>query len=89
MTAPPPAATGAGVGCAATAAALAPLLRAGRPKLTPELLQRPPFRFIHDLVTELQRGTGFAAGLYSGAELDARSMVCRQLSTAGEVAHAS
>ncbi|EFN51237.1 hypothetical protein CHLNCDRAFT_141253 [Chlorella variabilis] len=50
--------------------ALQPLLPSGRPKLTQELLSRPPFRFLHDIVTS----TGFAPGLFTAAEQDARSM---------------
>jgi hypothetical protein len=62
-----------------TIAALQPLLVSGSsPKLTQELLARPPFRFIHDIVTELQR-TGFAPGLFTASELQPRSMVRRQL----------
>ena len=51
--------------------ALQPLLPSGRPKLTQELLSRPPFRFLHDIVTS----TGFAPGLFTAAEQDARAMV--------------
>ena len=64
-----------GHGWEGTLAALAPLLPSGRPKLTPELLSRPPFRFLLDLVSEVQRATGFAAGLFGAGEADGRSMV--------------
>jgi hypothetical protein len=64
-----------GHGWEGTVAALAPLLPSGRPKPTPELLSRPPFRFLHDIVSEVQRATGFAAGLFGAGESDGRSMV--------------
>lgn len=67
----------------ATVAALQPLLPGGRPKLTQELLQRPPFRFIHDIVAALQAATGFpAAGLFGDVERDARAMVSLPVATA-------
>lgn len=60
-----------------TVAALAPVLPAGfLPKLKPDLLARPPFRFLHDIVSEVQRATGFCTGLFTATELDgARTMV--------------
>ncbi|KAG3275655.1 TRAF3 interacting protein 1, transcript variant X1 [Ictidomys tridecemlineatus] len=40
-----------------------------RPPLTEKLLSKPPFRYLHDIVTEVIRTTGFMKGLYTDVEM--------------------
>jgi hypothetical protein len=62
-------------GGAGLTAALLAAAGVRRPKLTGELLARPPFRFVHDVVEELRNGTGFGRGLFDrDTECDARAM---------------
>ncbi|XP_077392297.1 TRAF3-interacting protein 1-like isoform X2 [Festucalex cinctus] len=40
-----------------------------KPALTEKLLSKPPFRYLHDIFTEIIRTTGFLKGLYKENEL--------------------
>ncbi|XP_059418469.1 TRAF3-interacting protein 1-like isoform X2 [Carassius carassius] len=42
-----------------------------KPPLTEKLLSKPPFRYLHDIFSEIIRTTGFMKGLYGEAEMKA------------------
>ncbi|KAJ8605547.1 hypothetical protein CTAYLR_000113 [Chrysophaeum taylorii] len=54
---------------------LAPLLVEKKPKLSDKLLNKPPFRFLHDLISEVIRSTGFASDLFDENEKDSSQVV--------------
>lgn len=45
-----------------------------RPPLTEKLLSKPPFRYLHDIITEVIRVTGFLKGLYTDAEMKSENV---------------
>eukprot|EP00968_Pinguiococcus_pyrenoidosus_P007099 scaffold470_cov257-Pinguiococcus_pyrenoidosus.AAC.14 len=50
----------------------------GRPRLTDKLLGKPPFRFLHDIISAVIRNTGFGAGLFSEEEMDSANVRDKQ-----------
>ena len=43
-------------------------------QLTDNLLKKPPFRFLHDVVSEVIRNTGYARGLFDDRESDSANI---------------
>ncbi|OWR44892.1 TRAF3-interacting protein 1 [Danaus plexippus plexippus] len=49
-----------------------------RPPLTDKLLKKPPFRFLHDIVTSIIKNTGFFDGLFEEGELKSENVKDRE-----------
>lgn len=45
--------------------------------MTQKLLEKPPFRYLHDILSATMGATNFATGLYSEAEMDSKAMTER------------
>lgn len=56
------------------------------PRVTRELLKRPPFRFLHDTVAAITTATGFAEGLFDHVESDVAALR-QQRGKAGKLAY--
>jgi len=48
-----------------------------KPKLSDKLLSKPPFRFLYDIIMEVSRVTGFAAGLFTPDEWDSAQVASK------------
>ncbi|GIY61323.1 TRAF3-interacting protein 1 [Caerostris extrusa] len=46
----------------------------GKPALTEKSLKKPPFRFLHDIITNVIKSTGFCKGLYTASELQSENV---------------
>jgi len=53
-----------------------------KPPLTEKLLSKPPFRFLHDIITEVIRNTGFLKGLLTAEEKDSKQVTNREAKVA-------
>ncbi|XP_061697393.1 TRAF3-interacting protein 1-like isoform X2 [Syngnathoides biaculeatus] len=53
-----------------------------KPALTEKLLSKPPFRYLHDIFTEIIRTTGFMKGLYKEYELKSECIKDKEMKMA-------
>ena len=45
-----------------------------KPKMQEKLLNKPPFRFLHDIIMNISAATGYQSNLYFGEELNSRAI---------------
>ena len=45
-----------------------------KPRCSEKLLGKPPFRFLHDVITAVMKATGFGEGIYSEDEMDSKNV---------------
>ena len=53
-----------------------------KPKMTPKLLMKPPFRFLHDTIMAIMNKTQFAEGLYEESEKASENVKAKDAKTA-------
>eukprot|EP01136_Pigoraptor_vietnamica_P034554 Opistho-1_new@98651 len=53
-----------------------------KPALTDKLLSKPPFRYLHDVISEYIRATGLLQGLYSAEELVSDNVTSKEAKVA-------
>uniref|UniRef100_H2YVY2 TRAF3-interacting protein 1 n=1 Tax=Ciona savignyi TaxID=51511 RepID=H2YVY2_CIOSA len=49
-----------------------------KPPLTDKLLNKPPFRFLHDIITEVIRTSGFLKGLFTNEEMESKNVTAKE-----------
>jgi len=49
-----------------------------KPKMSEKLLTKPPFRYLHDIFTATCAATGYGQGLFSGEELEGKSITDKE-----------
>ncbi|XP_050523229.1 TRAF3-interacting protein 1 isoform X2 [Daktulosphaira vitifoliae] len=48
-----------------------------KPQLTNKLLNKPPFKFLHDIITNIIHNTGYLSGIFSDDELKSQNVVTK------------